>query len=70
MDANGVVKISDLGQSRLKNKDNFSTGQPGAIPFMSPEAMADPCRYNEKLDVISLGVLMLEVAIRRLPMSV
>ena len=67
LDANGVVKISDLGQSRLKTAEYFSTGQPGAIPFMSPEAMQDPSRYNEKLDVFSLGVLMLEVATQQSP---
>ena len=67
LDSNRVVKISDLGQSRLKTKDYFSTAQPGSIPFMSPEAMQDPSRYNEKLDVFSLGVLMLEVATQQGP---
>ena len=32
LDANGMVKISDLGQSRLKTAEYFSTGQPGATP--------------------------------------
>ena len=67
LDANGVVKISDLGQSKLKTAEYFSTGQPGSIPFMSPEAMQDPSHYNEKLDVFSLGVLMLEVATQQFP---
>ena len=67
LDANGVVKISDLGQSRLKTADYFSTGQPGAIPFMSPEAMPELSHYNEKLDMFSLGVLMLEVATQQSP---
>ena len=67
LDANEVVKISDLGQARLKNKDYFHTSQPGAIPFMSPEALKDPAHYNEKLDVFSLGVLMLEVATQQSP---
>ena len=67
LDANGVVKISDLGQSRLKTADYFSPGQPGAIPFMSPEAMQQPSHYNEKLDMFSLGVLMLEVATQQFP---
>ena len=67
LDANGVVKISDLGQSRLKTAEFFSTGQPGSIPFMSPEAVQDPSHYNEKLDVFSLGVLMLEVATLQFP---
>ena len=67
LNADGVVKIGDLGQSKLKTVDYFSTGQPGAIPFMSPEAMEQPSHYNEKLDVFSLGVLMLEIATQQSP---
>ena len=65
----GLVKIGDLGQSRLKanNAEYFSTAQPGAIPFMPPEAMLEQSRYNEKLDIFSLGVLMLEVATQQPP---
>ena len=65
----GLVKIGDLGQSRLKefNKEYFSTGQPGALPFMPPEALQDPARYNEKIDTFSVGVLMLEVATQQSP---
>ena len=67
LDADGVVKIGDLGQSRLKTVEYFSTGQPGAIPFMSPEALRQPSHYNEKLDMFSLGVLMLEIATQQSP---
>ena len=65
----GLVKIGDLGQSRLKanNAEYFSTAQPGAIPFMPPEAMQEQSHYNEKLDIFSLGVLMLEVATQQPP---
>ena len=65
----GVMKIGDLGQSRLKEEsvDYFSTGQPGAIPFMPPEALRDKAHYNEKIDMFSLGVLMLEIATGRYP---
>ena len=65
----GLVKVGDLGQSRLKdvNKDYFSTGQPGAVPFMPPEALQDSARYNEKIDTFSVGVLMLEVATQQSP---
>ena len=65
----GLVKIGDLGQSRLKanNAEYFNTAQPGAIPFMPPEAMHEQSRYNEKLDIFSLGVLMLEVATQQPP---
>ena len=65
----GLVKIGDLGQSRLKanNAEYFNTAQPGAIPFMPPEAMRKESHYNEKLDIFSLGVLMLEVATQEPP---
>ena len=64
----GVVKIGDLGQSRLKGPEEyFSSAQPGLIPFMPPEAMREQSRYNEKLDIFSLGVLMLEVATQQPP---
>ena len=68
-DKDGLVKIGDLGQSKLKanNAEYFNTAQPGAIPFMPPEAMQNQSRYNEKLDIFSLGVLMLEVAIQQPP---
>ena len=65
----GLVKIGDLGQSKLKanNAEYFNTAQPGAIPFMPPEAMQEQSHYNEKLDIFSLGVLMLEVATQQPP---
>ena len=63
----GLVKIGDLGQSRLKDKEYFSTGQPGAVPFMPPEALRDSARYDEYIDTFSIGVLMLEVATQKSP---
>ena len=67
----GLVKVGDFGQSRLKdvNKDYFTTGQPGAVPFMPPEALQDTARYNEKIDTFSVGVLMLEVATQQSPQA-
>ena len=67
LDADGVVKIGDLGQSRLKIKEYFSTCQPGAVSFMSPEALRQPSHNNEKLDMFSLGVLMLGIATQQSP---
>jgi serine/threonine protein kinase len=65
----GLVKVGDLGQSRLKegNIDYFSTAQPGAIPFMPPEALKEAARYDEKIDTFSIGVLMLEIATQQSP---
>ena len=65
----GVMKLGDLGQSRLKENsvDYFSTGQPGAVPFMPPEALSEHPHYTEKIDMFSLGVLMLEISTGRYP---
>ena len=65
----GLVKVGDLGQSRLKeaNVEYFSTGQPGAVPFMPPEALQETARYDEKIDTFSIGVLMLEIATQQSP---
>ena len=65
----GLVKVGDLGQSRLKdaNIDYFSTGQPGAVPFMPPEALQEAAHYDEKIDTFSIGVLMLEIATQQSP---
>ena len=40
----------------------FKSAQPGAIPFMPPEALRENAHYTEKIDLFSLGVLMLETA--------
>ena len=65
----GMVKVGDLGQSRLKDPsvEYFDTGQPGAVPFMPPETLRPTPHYTEKIDMFSLGVLMLEVATGRQP---
>ena len=68
LDADGVVKIGDLGQSKLKTAEYFSTTFPGQVSFMPPEAAAaGNSHYNEKLDIFSLGVLMLEIATQQSP---
>ena len=68
LDADGVVKIGDLGQAKLKTAEYFSTTFPGQVSFMPPEAaVAGNSHYNEKLDMFSLGVLMLEIATQKHP---
>ena len=65
----GVVKIGDLGQSRLKehNAVYFNSLGPGAITYMPPEVLRQDCRSSEKIDTFSVGVLMLEVATQQSP---
>ena len=62
LDKSGRAKIGDLGQSKLKTAAYFQTKQPGALVYMPPEALAAKPRYDEKIDIFSFGVLMLEIA--------
>ena len=64
----GVAKIGDFGQSRLKQDLYLTTVQPGMVMFMPPEALGDGnSKYDESLDIFSLGVLMLEIATQEQP---
>ena len=61
----GSVKVSDLGQSKLlENGDVYmSTTAPGNVVYMPPEALkSDDSHFSVKVDVFSLGVLMLQIA--------
>ena len=66
----GVVKIGDFGQSKLKKDLYLSSAQPGMVPYMPPEALDDKnSKYDESLDIFSLGVLMLEIGTQQQPMT-
>ena len=65
-----VVKIGDFGQSKLKMDLYLSSAQPGMVRFMPPEALDDKnSKYDESLDIFSLGVLMLEIGTQQQPMT-
>ena len=65
----GVIKIGDFGQSKLKKDLYLTSGQPGMVTFMPPEALnADKSKYNESLDIFSVGVLMLEIGTQQEPL--
>ena len=59
-----IVKISDFGQAKFRptNKKFLSTRQPGCVVYMPPESLDAEARFNNKGDVFSLGVLMLQIA--------
>ena len=66
----GVVKIGDFGQSKLKKDLYLTTDQPGTVTFMPPEALAvGKSKYNESLDIFSIGVLMLEIGTQQEPLA-
>ena len=56
-----VTKVSDFGMSRAVNPSVLSrkSSIKGTLAFMAPEALHDPPRYNEKLDVFSFGAIIL-----------
>ena len=56
-----VTKVSDFGMSRAINPSALSrkSSVKGTLAFMAPEALHDPPRYNEKLDVFSFGNIIL-----------
>ena len=71
--ADGRIKVSDFGQfSKLSySAEYMHTVAPGNILYMPPEAMDGDAesRYNKKIDVFSVGVLMLQIATQSQPTS-
>lgn len=63
------VKIGDFGMAKVRHSElqYLNTKAPGATPYMPPEALSNPPQYTEKLDVFSLGVVMLEAETREHP---
>ena len=57
------VKIGDFGMAKARHSElqYLNTKAPGNTVYMPPEALSDSPQYTEKLDVFSLGVVMLEV---------
>ena len=64
-----VTKVSDFGMSRAINPSAFSrkSSIKGTLAFMAPEALHDPPRYNEKLDVFSFGNIILSTLTHEWP---
>ena len=58
-----MSKFADIAATRLATM----TLCPGTPAFMSPEALNEPPVYSEKLDSFSLGVVMVQVVIRKFP---
>ena len=56
-----ATKVSDFGMSRAINPSALSrkSSIKGTLAFMAPEALHDPPRYNEKLDVFSFGNIII-----------
>ena len=64
-----VTKISDFGMSRAINPSVLTrrSSIKGTLAFMAPEALQEPPRYNEKLDVFSFGNVVLHTLTHEWP---
>ena len=64
-----VTKVSDFGMSRAINPSALSrkSSIKGTLAFMAPEALHDPPRYNEKLDVFSFGNVLISTLTHEWP---
>ena len=61
----GMVKLYDM--NRKKTHLTPLTLCPGAVVYMSPEALGEPPMYTDKLDSFSLGVLSVQIMTRHFP---
>lgn len=52
-----LVKLSDFGLSKIMNND-FMTTLCGTLNYIAPEILNGAVRYNEQVDVWSLGVIL------------
>ena len=64
-----VTKVSDFGMSRAINPSALTrkSSIKGTLAFMAPEALHDPPRYNEKLDVFSFGNIVISTLTHEWP---
>ena len=64
-----VTKVSDFGMSRAINPSALSrkSSVKGTRAFMPPEALHDPPRYNESLDVFSFGNIIISTLTHEWP---
>ena len=67
--ASFVTKVSDFGMSRAINPSALTrkSSIKGTLAFMVPEALHDPPRYNEKLDVFSFGNVVISTLTHEWP---
>ena len=64
------AKITDFGMSKLATVNPRMTALtlcPGNVLYMSPEALDEAKSYTAKLDIFSLGVIVIQILTRQFP---
>ena len=64
------AKVTDFGMSRLADSSarlSTLTQAPGCYVYMSPEALAHTPKYSKKLDIFSMGVLIVQILTCKYP---
>ena len=66
------TKVTDFGMSKMVEANPRMTRSkitqcPGTPVFMPPEALRSKPRYSDKLDIFSLGVLIIQIITRAFP---
>lgn len=66
---NNIAKVTDFGMARIADESAMSplTRCPGAIAYMPPEALNRPPDYNFKIDIFSVGVLVIQILTGQVP---
>ena len=64
----GQVKLGACGEAQQKPPGGYLDLKcPGTLVYMPPETFLDDTCYDEKIDVFSLGVVMIEIATQHPP---
>ena len=63
LSASHQAKVTDFGMSKIADLEP-SMSQSRKLGFMPPEALCPHPRYSEKVDIFSVGVLLLQIATR------
>ena len=63
------AKVTDFGMTRAMDPSKMSrkSSVKGTLAFMSPEALVDPPKYDEKLDVFSYGNVIITTVTHKWP---
>jgi serine/threonine protein kinase len=66
-----IAKVTDFGMSKFLDLSSINpldlTLCPGTKHYMPPEALTNPPDYNHKIDIFSVGVLIIQILTGKIP---